>query len=186
MQIIVPEHGINSTVVINRRWDVPYLAGASQDGKTVYIDRRVPRKLAVKRKDGRGYISISPDQFLATHETVEHRLMVYSQMSYPKAHALATKAEKAAVEAAGINWDYYEKKIDGYLAHIEHEKPRQAPPNLYTKPYEHQKALLHELLQHRARLAKDGHWYINKPHGKGNYMRVVLDGKGSQSKTNTK
>lgn len=151
MQILLTEHGINATVTISRRFDVPFLAGASNDGRTVYIDRRVPRKLAVKRKGGRGYVSIAPDQFLATHETVEHRLMVHQKMPYLKAHAIATHAEKAAVERAGADWDNYEKVMDGLLAHIEHEKPRRAPPDLYLKPYPHDKKVLLKKLAVRSR-----------------------------------
>ena len=40
---------------ISRGYDVPYLAGSSNDDTKVYIDRRVPRKIAVKRANGKGY-----------------------------------------------------------------------------------------------------------------------------------
>lgn len=137
-------------VTINRRYDVPYLAGASKDGKTVYIDRRVPRKLAIKRRGGRGYVSVSLDPFLAVHEETEFGLMVSEKMPYAQAHAIATQAEKKAVEKAGLDWDYYEKVCDGLLSHIEHEKPRQAPPDLYTKPYSHDKQVLLNKIRARA------------------------------------
>jgi len=64
-------------------------------------------------------------------------------MSYPKAHKdKATPAERAAVEADGVNWKEYEHIMDGYLKEIEHEKGVHPPANLYTKPYAHDKSKL--------------------------------------------
>ena len=129
---------------IVRKWDVPYLAGSSNDDKTVYIDRRVPKRIAVKRANGKGYVSIDPAEFLAAHETSEHKAMRAGK-SYEKAHIEdGTAAERALVKAKGLLWSHYEEIMDGLLSHIEHEHPKRPPPDLYTKPYPHSKAKLLE------------------------------------------
>ena len=69
--------------------------------------------------------------------------MEHNKTPYLKAHHdIATPAERAAVEADGVNWDEYEKIIDGHLKHTEHENSSDTPKNLYEKPYPHSKQLL--------------------------------------------
>lgn len=120
---------------IDRRYDVPYLAGASNDGKTVYIDRRVPRKIAVKRANGKGFASIDPAGPLAVHEQTEHAAMLKGK-SYDEAHVEdGTAAERAWVKAHGLDWLHYEKVMNGFISHVKNAKPRRAPPDLYLKPY---------------------------------------------------
>jgi len=48
-------------IKLDRRHDIPYLAGYSQDGKTIYIDRHLPRgfKLGKRR--------ILVDRYLVLH-----------------------------------------------------------------------------------------------------------------------
>ena len=113
---------------VDRRYDVPYLAGSSKDDRTVYIDKRVPRRLDINGK------TIDPAEPLATHERYEHRLMRRG-MDYKTAHKKATEAEKAHVRGMGVNWNEYEHIIDGYINETEHEKVKNLPPDLYTKPY---------------------------------------------------
>ncbi|MGH8396912.1 MAG: hypothetical protein ACRETA_01520 [Gammaproteobacteria bacterium] len=50
----------------HRQHDIPYLAGHSRDGKTIYIDRELSRYLTSKRK------RIQTDRDLILHETVEN------------------------------------------------------------------------------------------------------------------
>src|SRR5947209_18522403 len=49
---------------LDREHDIPYLAGYSTDGKTIYIDRHMPSTLKV---DGR---EVNTDRFLILHDEV--------------------------------------------------------------------------------------------------------------------
>lgn len=127
---------------IIRKYDVPYLAGSSNDGKHVYIDRRVPKRISVKLASGNGRKWVDPAEFLAAHETAEHAAMLKGK-PYLQAHTEdADDAERAAVKKHGLSWDHYEKVLDGLLSHIEHEHPKNPPPDLYLKPYGHDKRKL--------------------------------------------
>jgi hypothetical protein len=138
---------VRRTIVekVDRSHDVPYLAGSSNDNRTVYIDRRVPKTIKVGDK------TIDPTKYLSVHEETEHALMHGRAMPYEIAHHHATQAEKAAVEADGVNWKEYERVLDGYIDETEHEKPKNPPKDLYVKPYPHKKALLLEKLAKRAK-----------------------------------
>src|ERR1700756_1256682 len=50
---------------LDRNHDIPYLAGYSRDGKTIYIDRHMPRSFKF------GGRVIETDRFLVLHEEVE-------------------------------------------------------------------------------------------------------------------
>src|SRR5258708_17590083 len=54
---------------LDRKHDIPYLAGYSKDGKTIYIDRHMPSSF---RYDGR---DINTDRYLILHEEVEKTLI---------------------------------------------------------------------------------------------------------------
>lgn len=131
---------ISPTII--RKYDVPYLAGSSNDGKHVYIDRRVPKRISVKLASGNGRKWVDPAEFLAAHETAEHTAMLKGK-PYLQAHTEdADDAERAAVKKHGLSWGHYEKIMDGLLSHIEHEHPKNPPPDLYLKPYPHDKRKL--------------------------------------------
>src|SRR6516165_7240998 len=49
----------------DRDHDIPYLAGYSRDGKTIYIDRHMPPSFRYRGRD------IDTDRFLILHEEVE-------------------------------------------------------------------------------------------------------------------
>ena len=83
---------------IDRKHDIPYLAGYSQDGKTIYIDRHMPKTM---KYDGR---EIDTDRYLILHEEVEKTLIDQLNLHYLHAHQIASRAEQAAVRAAGIRW----------------------------------------------------------------------------------
>src|SRR5436853_5406057 len=85
-----------------RRYDVPYLAGYSQDGKTIYIDRHLPR---IWKYQGR---KIEVDRYLILHEEVEKTLIDRLDLHYLHAHQIATRAEEAAVRADKISWREYD------------------------------------------------------------------------------
>ncbi len=129
-------------VEVNNKNDVPYLAGASNtpSGLPVNIDRRMPRyDPKLLKPDGQ---PADLWKYLKIHELNEYHNMKLG-MPYEKAHKdKATPAERSAVEADGVNWKEYEAVVDGYLKEIEHEKSKNIPANLYTKPYAHDKSKL--------------------------------------------
>lgn len=136
--------GNDSDPQVNNHDDVPYLAGASDtpSGLPVNIDRRMPRyDPKVLDKTGK---PADLWKYLKIHEIEEHKAML-GGTPYAKAHStIATPAERAAVEADGVNWKEYEHVMDGYLSEIEHEHPKHPPVNLYDKPYPHDKKMLLE------------------------------------------
>ncbi len=78
---------------LDRSHDVPYLAGYSQDGKTIYIDRHLPRVFRYRGRD------IEVDRYLVMHEEVEKTLIDQLGLHYLHAHQIALRAEQAAVRA---------------------------------------------------------------------------------------
>src|SRR3954467_3598106 len=97
--------------VINREFDIPYIAGYSVDGNTVFIDRHLPRSFRWLLK------TVRVEPFLLTHEIVEKALLDELRLHYLHAHQIAARAERDAVKAAGISWWALPKL---------HEAPREA------------------------------------------------------------
>src|SRR6202050_562101 len=87
---------------VDRKHDIPYLAGYSEDGKTIYIDRHMPQSFKFRGR------TIDTDRFLVLHEEVEKTLIDQLGLHYLHAHQIATRAEEAAVRAAGIGWRGYD------------------------------------------------------------------------------
>src|SRR5271170_631257 len=126
----------------DRKHDIPYLAGYSEDGKTIYIDRHMPKSF---KFHGR---VIETDRFLILHEEVEKTLIDQLGLHYLHAHQIATRAEQAAVRAAGVNWRDYDRFMQKYVKRIGDERLTKVPDDLDTKPYrdEHDDDLLRRML----------------------------------------
>jgi len=122
----------------DRDHDIPYLAGYSKDGKTIYIDRHMPKTM---RHNGR---DIDTDRFLILHEEVEKTLIDQLNLHYLHAHQIATRAEQAAVRSAGVRWRDYDRFMQKYVKKIGDERLTKVPPDLDEKPYrdEHDTDLL--------------------------------------------
>jgi hypothetical protein len=127
---------------LDRKHDIPYLAGYSLDGKTVYIDRHMPKFLKYRGR------MIDTDRFLILHEEVEKTLIDQLGLHYLHAHQIATRAEEAAVRAAGIEWRDYDRFMQKYVKHIGDERLKKVPTDLDLKPYrdEHDDDLLRRML----------------------------------------
>jgi hypothetical protein len=127
---------------LDRSHDIPYLAGYSRDGKIIYIDRHMPRSF---RYRGR---TIETDRFLILHEEVEKTLIDQLNLHYLHAHQIATRAEEAAVRAAGLKWRDYDRFMQKYVKKIGDERLTKVPADLDTKPYrdEHDVDLLRRML----------------------------------------
>jgi hypothetical protein len=130
-------------VKINREYDIPYLAGYSLDGKTIYIDRHMPKSFLSNGK------RIKTDRFLILHEAVEKTLIDKLGLHYQFAHQIALRAEEAAVRADGISWHEYDNFMQKYIKYAGDSKLKRIPAKLDTKPYrdEQDKELLKKMTQ---------------------------------------
>jgi hypothetical protein len=120
-------------VKVDRRYDVPYIAGYSVDGRTIYIDRHLPATFThwLKR------VRVVP--FLVTHEVVEKSLLDEIRLHYLHAHQIALRTERAAVEAAGVSWAAYQRFMKKHEKPIEEEKLQRVPKDLDLTPYSDEK-----------------------------------------------
>jgi hypothetical protein len=123
---------------IDRNHDIPYLAGYSNDGKTIYIDRHMPKVWKYRKRE------IDTDRYLILHEEVEKTLIDQLGLHYLHAHQIATRAEQAAVRAAGISWHAYDRFMQKFVKEIGDERLTKIPADLDLKPYrdEHDDDLL--------------------------------------------
>ena len=119
-----------SRIKVNRRFDIPYLAGYSRDGRTVYLDRHLPKFLRV---GGRRDLQICT--YVILHETIEKALVDQLKLVYQDAHQIAQRVEQAVIRAAKVSWRNYnafiQKQVDRVLAN---PSPR-LPPDLDLEPY---------------------------------------------------
>ena len=69
------------------------------------------------------------------YEAVEKTLMDHLGLRYLHAHQIATRAEQAAVRAAGISWDAYDRFMRMYVKSIGDKRLGKVPRDLDLKPY---------------------------------------------------
>lgn len=129
---------------LDREHDIPYLAGYSQDGKTIYIDRHLPKSFTFRGR------TIEVDRFLILHEEVEKTLIDQLGLHYLHAHQIATRAEEAAVNAERITWKAYDRFMQKYVKSIGDERLTRVPDDLDLKPYRdyHDYDLMQRMEQH--------------------------------------
>jgi len=73
---------------IDRRHDIPYLAGYSRNGKIIYIDRHMPETMRYGGRD------INTDRYLILHEEVEKTLIDQLGLHYLHAHQIASRPSR--------------------------------------------------------------------------------------------
>lgn len=129
--------------VVNRSYDIPYIAGYSVDGHTVFIDRHLPRSFRWLMK------TVRVEPFLLTHEIVEKALLDELRLHYLHAHQIAVRAERDAVKAAGVSWWAYQSFMKKHERMIEEEILVKVPASLDLTPYRDEKdfALLARLVR---------------------------------------
>ena len=136
-------------VKLDRTCDIPYLAGYSQDGRTIYIDRHLPKSFITRGR------RVSVDRFLILHEAVEKALLDELGLHYQHAHQIALRAEEAAIRAVGISWREYDRFMQQFIKEAGDEDLSCLPLDLDIKPYrdEHDTKLLLSMQQamHRER-----------------------------------
>lgn len=120
---------IVARVHLERGYDIPYLAGYSLDGHTIFIDRHMPKSFVYRNR------RVYTDRFLIVHEAVEKSLIQLLGMHYLTSHQIALHAEQAAVRAEGIQWDAYNAFMEEYIKVIGDEKLSKVPDNLDLTPY---------------------------------------------------
>ena len=115
--------------IVNRNYDIPYIAGYSQDGRTVFIDRHLPRTFRWLMK------TVRVEPFLMTHEIVEKALLDELRLHYLHAHQIAVRIERDAVKAAGVSWWAYQRFMKQHEKVIEEERLIRVPATLDLTPY---------------------------------------------------
>jgi hypothetical protein len=120
---------IRARAHLEREYDVPYLAGYSLDGHTIFIDRHMPKSFIYRRR------KVLTDRFLIVHEAVEKSLIQLLGMHYLHAHQIALHAEQAAVRAEGITWEAYDAFMQEYIKVIGDENLTRVPDILDLTPY---------------------------------------------------
>jgi hypothetical protein len=132
--------------IVNREYDIPYIAGYSLDGDTVFIDRHLPKTFRWITK------TVRVEPFLLTHEIVEKALLDELRLHYLHAHQIAVRAERDAVKAAGVSWWAYQRFVKKYEKPIEEEKLVRVPSQLDLTPYRDEKdfGLLRRLVRKAA------------------------------------
>ncbi len=123
---------------VDRDHDIPYLAGYSTDGTTIYIDRHIPRSFRFRGR------TIDTDRYLILHEAVEKTLIDQLGLHYQHAHQIATRAEEAAVRADKVDWRAYDRFMQQWVKLAGDERLTRLPDDLDLKPYrdEHDTDLL--------------------------------------------
>ncbi len=119
----------------NNDFQVPYIAGYSTDGRTIYFDRNLPEKITL-RHDGQSR-EIAPREFIRPHECFEKSVIDALGWSYFPAHAAATAYEKRnLLQRLGPEWWMpYTYAMDGYANTDEHELIKKVPKDLDMTPY---------------------------------------------------
>jgi hypothetical protein len=118
---------------VSHGYDIPYIAGYSVDGKTIFIDRHLPRTIRWLMK------TVRVEPFLLTHEIVEKALLDELRLHYLHAHQIATRVERDAVKAAGVSWWAYQSFMKKHEKQIEEEKLVRIPGTLDLTPYRDKK-----------------------------------------------
>ncbi len=133
-------------------WDIPYLAGYSRDGRTIFIDRDLHTWFWLGK-------SITCSRFLFLHEHVEKsiidalaelmgrelqellillRMLTKDDDVYYHAHGVATCAEEYGVHlqygASGLK--SYNRFMDTQIKRAEDERIRRVPATLDMTPYQ--------------------------------------------------
>jgi hypothetical protein len=168
---------------LDRKHDIPYLAGYSRDGKTIYIDRHMPPTM---QYDGR---TIDTDRYLILHEEVEKTLIDQLNLHYLHAHQIASRAEQAAVRAAGIPWKLYDDFMQKNVKHIGDERLQKVPGDLDLKPYrdEHDYDLVQRMLDCIARNEGPAGVTVEQVHAAvGRYMPHLKQPRKAAKKTAAK
>jgi len=116
---------LNSKININHDYEIPYIAGYSLDGKTVYIDKHF-----YPYGEKEGLI-----KYLLIHERTEKFILDKYHMDYQQAHHIATHMEEEYVKNDGLNWRDYADKYIKWIKELNLETLMNVPKDLDLTPY---------------------------------------------------
>jgi len=114
---------------VDKSYDVPYVAGYSEDGRTIFIDRHLKTKMN----------KTDVERILITHEVVEKALLDLFNLSYQQAHHIAIYVEHEATIKSVMDPRKYTKFLDPQVKMIGSEKVRKIPSSLDLDPYKDEK-----------------------------------------------
>jgi hypothetical protein len=115
-------------VTVDCDHDVPFCAGLSTDGKTLFVDHAIYDEV----KNKKGYL-----RCLIIHEMTEHLMMRVLKMPYKPAHNIATAAEECCVKASGIDKKTYDDDWSRWIRKVASRGTYDnVPEDLDTEPYD--------------------------------------------------
>ena len=126
----------------DRKHDIPYLAGYSLDGKTVYIDRHMPRVVQIPRPQHRDRSFSDPARRGRKDADRSARTALSARPSDRDPRRGGGGARR------GIKWRDYDRFMQKYVKRIGDERLTKVPNDLDLKPYrdEHDDDLLRRML----------------------------------------
>jgi len=116
-------------VVFNVQYDIPYLAGTSIDGKTIYRDRQTPSSY----QSSSGH-TVDTDKYFKVHERVE-KAFLDQGFPYILAHQIAEQIERAAVINDGYDYDEYDRITETWVGKVGDRAIYNVPYDLCLIPY---------------------------------------------------
>lgn len=129
---------------VDESFDLPFLAGYSKDGKTIFIDRHLAQ--AAPMIDQLPYSTWM--MALVEHELSEKEA-IDEGMTYQQAHIkVATPREHLVLKALRADPNEYEKELRPYIKAAEHERITKPPKSLDCTPYKGNDALSKQILAH--------------------------------------
>jgi hypothetical protein len=144
---IKPKAGLGD--VINTEYDIPYTAGYSVDGKTIYIDRKFPKKFTTTVNQ-----EVDLHKYLTIHEVTEKAMEDKLGIHFNPAHQIALGAEQAALHEDNVLVDEYYGFLERWVTYnLELKNIKKIPPDLDMKPYIEDN--LTEVIEHCKKLQGD-------------------------------
>ncbi len=115
---------------VDHGFEVPYVAGYDRDqADYVFIDCSIP--LLAER----GGAALPVGALLTLHERVEKAILADHATSYPHAHQIALRVERAAAEATGVPWAPYDALITEVSEAIAARRAPKISDRLDLQPY---------------------------------------------------
>lgn len=132
------EEFIEDEVDIVNDYDIPYTAGYSKDGFTIYMDYSVPQFLDVLARGSRTKtVKVDIWKSFAVHEMTEKSLEDKPYFwDYSISHEDALRAERLYVESIGADFNDYNKKTLEIVDRImKRDSYPNCPKDLDLQPY---------------------------------------------------
>ena len=125
------------TITLDTSHDIPYAGGASVDGATIYIDRKLYREIMDGKVAVRG---MSPRQIVQAFVEHEHTEKAVDDGDNPVdaylgAHGFGTAKEHAFVRMLQVDPKRYEAAISDALDRCAKRGPDNPPRDLWCGPY---------------------------------------------------